>query len=605
MMKKVIALLLCFVMLVPCLAACSHGENDKGAFIRMYLTEPVYDLDPLQAFDNEAALQIVSLLYEGLFYADENGKPKKALVDDYKFYEDEDEDEYYLQLELKTTSWSDGVQLTANDVQYAFHRLFDTDTSHPAVAMLYDIKNARDIVKGDQSVDHLGVEVVNNTEVLIHFEGPVDKDTFLSALCSPALYPLRYDVVDYNEDWGKKASTIVCSGPFMVRSMDFDEADGFVLERNAYYYRNREKDKIDKYVNPYRIVIDYSTDAADQFALFNSDEKGALYYFGHIPLSLRGSSEYADILKKVDVTDAPSTHVYYLNQNAEIGGDKLFADADVRKALSLAIDREAIVEALVYARAATGLVPYTVRNRPDRKTQFRKKAEEYITSTANFEQAKELLQEAGIRPSSYSFSITVASYDEEHMATAELVKAAWASLGFKVSIRALGVTEIKDAEGKKTGMFESKYKQALQTGDFEVIALDLVATSPDAFSYLAPFAKEFSGNGYNMTTYDLNPHITGYDSEAYNDKIEAAFGAEKIKDRAELLHEAEEILMDDMPVIPIVFNQNTSLRSRKLKRLDNSFFCNAVFTDAKLSGYWKIALRDEFVTEEESTPADE
>ena len=595
MMKRVLALLLCLVMLVPCLAACSHGENDKGAYIRMYLTEPVYDLDPLEAFDNEATLQLVSLLFEGLFYADENGKPKKALVDKYKFVEDEDEGEYYLRLELKQTSWSDGVQLTATDVQYAFLRLFDNETSHPAVAMLYDIKNARDIVKGDQSVDHLGVEVVNNTELIIHFEHPVDKDTFLSVLCSPALYPVRYDIVDYNEHWAKKANTLVCSGPFKVRSMNFSEKDGFVLERNAYYYRDREKDKLDKYVNPYRIIVDYSTPAVDQLKLFGSEAAGGVHYFGHIPLSARTSAEFQEILKKADVTDAASTHVYYLNQNAVINGDKLFANTKVRQAMSLAIDRNAIAEALVYAQAATGLVPYTLRNRPDRKTEFRKKAEEYITASANLEQAKALLQEAGINPSSYSFSITVAAYDEDHLATAELVKAAWAALGFKVNLRQLGVTEIRDKKDNRTGMFESDYQAALKSGDFQVIALDLVATSTDAFSYLAPFAKDFSGNAMNPITYAATPHITGYDSAAYNEKIEAAYSAEKMKDRANLLHEAEGILMEDMPVIPIVFNQNVSLCSKKLKRVDSTFFCAATFTDAKLSGYWDIALAEGFV----------
>ena len=73
MMKRVLALILCLCSVLLCLTACAKDEDDKGAYIRMYLTEPVYDLDPLNAFDNEAALQIVSMVFEGLFYADENG----------------------------------------------------------------------------------------------------------------------------------------------------------------------------------------------------------------------------------------------------------------------------------------------------------------------------------------------------------------------------------------------------------------------------------------------------------------------------------------------------------------------------------------------------
>ena len=134
--------------------------------------------------------------------------------------------------------------------------------------------------------------------------------------------------------------------------------------------------------------------------------------------------------------------------------------------------------------------------------------------------------------------------------------------------------------------------------------------SPDSFSYLAPFATAFSGNGYALTTdangapaYVLNPHVTGYNSESYNAKIEAAYAAKDVKTRTTLLHEAEAMLMEDMPVIPIVYNQNVSLCSGKLSRVDSAFFCNAVFKEVKLSGYWKIALRDEFTKpkEEEDT----
>lgn len=614
MIKRVTALLLCLATIVLCLAGCSHGDNDKGAYIRMYLTEPVYDMDPLEAFDNAEALQVVDLLFVGLFKADENGKPKKSLVDSYKYTEDKKEGKYTLLLTLKSTNWSDGVAVSANDVQFAFRRLFKTDVSHPAVAMLCNIKNAREIIAGNTSEDHLGVSVVDNLNVEIEFEGHADMDTFLTALCSPALYPLREDVVEVNPDWAKKNSTIVCSGPFMVRSMKPDEKDGFVLERNSYYMRNRSKDDLDKYVTPFRIVVDYTTDAAKQFELYNTGEAGTIYYFGHIPLSVRTDAAKADALKKVDVTDAASTHVYYLNEKAEIGGKTLFADVKVRQALSLALDRQAMADAIVYAKAADGIVPYTVLNRPGKKTEFRKKAESYLAASANVEAAKNLLKEAGITASDYEFSITVASYKEDHIAMAELAKAAWKALGFKADVKVLKPTEVMETTvdattgvetTSGTDVWANPYKTALKTGDFEVIALDLVATSADAFSVLAPFAKAFSGNAINLDTtvnpnYELTPHITGYDSEAYNAKIEEAFTSAKSRDRATKLHEAEAILMNDLPVIPVVYNQNAALASKKLGKIESNFFCNADFTKTKLSGYWKIALRDEFVKEEDT-----
>ena len=604
MMKRIVALVLSLVCVLLCFAGCSHGENDKGAYIRMYLSEPVYDFDPLNAFDNQATLQIVSLIYEGLFAVDDDGDVDGALVDEYEYVADEDKNVYKLILTLKETHWSDGVQLTASDAQYAFLRLFSSSVSHPATAMLFDIKNAKSIAAGDDSVDHLGVSVADPLTLEIEFEGDIDIDTFLPVLTSPALYPLRADKIDTNKNWSKFGNDLVCSGPFIVNAMDYTAKDGFMLERNGYYYRDRAKDDVDEYVTPFRIVVDYKTPGAEQLAKFNSKEAGALYYLNYIPLSAR-TDENAEILKKLDVTASNSTHVYYMNQAVAP-----FDNASVRNALSLALDREAIANAIVYAEAAGSLVPQSILYRADRSTTFRDKAVEHLVTSPKLEEAKQLLADAKIKASDYSFTLTVNAQSEEHVKMGELAVAAWKQLGFKVTLNKLDVYEIleKDDKGRDvhTGAYSSAYREALQSGSFDVIALDLVSTSPTAFSYLAPFAKAYSGNGYSTTVdaegktvYTLNPHVTGYDSEEFNAKIDAAAAEKKEKKRAALLEEAEEILLKDMPVIPVVYNKNTTLKSSKLSGVKAGFYTPSIFTKAKLSGYWKIALRDGFVSTEE------
>lgn len=603
MMKRILALLLCLVMLSFCFAGCARNMDDVGAYIRMYVSEPVYDFDPLTAFDNEASLQVISLLYEPLFYADENGVVQKGLVKDYEYIKDEEKDSYKLMLYLKETCWSDGMPLTASDAVFAFQRLFDTEVSHPATALLYDVKGARDIIAGD-SESHLRVSDPTPTTVEIEFERDINVDAFLATLCSPAFYPLRSNVVDHVERWSKTAS-VVCSGPFTVRSMNFEEEDGFILERNSYYYRDREVDSIDKYVTPYRLIVDYTVDADEQLmGNYGIDDKGGLYFFGYIPYSVRNNADYASILEDVQVRDAASTHTYYFNHN-----DELLSNAAVRKALSLALDRTIIAEALVYARAAEGAVPYTVRNRADKYATFRLEAERLIAANANVEEAERLLAEAGINPKKETIDVTVAAYDQEHLEIFELVEAAWEALGFKVNINKLGLERIfldsVDEKGQPikvdTGAYRNHYREALENGDFQVIALDLVSTSVDAFGYLAPFAKAFSGNDVDYSnpesanSDELMPHITGYDSEAYNQKIEAAFATDNLDERAALLHEAEEILIaEDMAILPIVHNQFATLCTKQLKKVGTRFFCPAYFRDTKQSDYINIADREGF-----------
>ncbi len=618
MMKRAIALLLCLITLLLCVTACSKDEQDKGAYIRMYLTEPIYDFDPLQAFDNTDDLQIVSMLFAGLFYADKNGDPQPDLVEEYEYVVDEEEERYYLNLILKTTNWSDGVQLTATHVQYAFRRLFYSDVSHPATALLYDIKNARAIVSGDASVDHLQVTVVDSNEVEIEFERDIDVDAFLKVLCSPALFPMRDDIVEFNADWAKKTTTMVCSGPFMVRRMDYDVKDGFILERNSYYYRDRQEDEIDKYVTPFRLIADFTTPIEEQLAHFNTGVEGSLYYLGGIPVSGRTTAAFNALLPEGELIDAPSTHMYYLNQKAMIGDKALFADAKVRKALSLVLDRDAIAKAIVFAKAADGIVPPALLNHANTGDTFREEAAQSIATSPNKEEATKLLSEAGITASNYSFTITVAAYDSVHLATAELVKEAWSSLGFNVSLKKLDVepvyiyteTSEKNEDGtpvfkkEEAGYVNDLYKEALDTGDFEVIALDYVSPGVDAYSYLAPFATEFSGNAMDMDVntnpgYALTGHITGYKNRDYNAKIGAAYMQVDPAKRANFLNSAEAILLEDMPVIPVFYNCTFSLSSGELDDVEPLFFCGAFFREASLSNYWEIALA-EFVEKKET-----
>ena len=615
MMKRVIALVLslaCLTMALLCLVSCSDKDaNDKGAFIRMYLTEPVYDFDPLKAHNNEAALQLMGLLYEPLFYADEDGEPQSALVEDYDYEEDEEKGEYLLTLELKKTTWSDGVALTAAHVEYAFNRLISPATSHPAVSLLYDIKNARAIVSGDCSPDDLGVSVKDNYSVEILFEGPVEVDEFLLALCSPALSPMRKDVIAGSPDsWSQKSSNLVCSGPFRVRYNNYTEKDGFVLERNEYYYRDRENDELDVSVLPYRIIVDYTTDPMTQLNSFNSSSVGGVYYFGQIPLAARKDGAFSGLLADAVVTDAPSTHVYYLNQKAVIGGIELFAIREVRQALSLAINREAIVGELVYGRPANGLVPYTQLNRADDSELFREIGGSYISATDNVTKAGELLSAAGINPADYAFSICVNAGNEEHMKMASMIQSAWGSLGFEVSVTELGAYErvSYDDEGKiiPSGIYDSSYEDALNDMTYtdskdrqqvvEVIAVDQVAFGVDAFSFLAPYAAQFSGNALNLDADSVyTPHVTGYNCKAYNDKIEAAYTAADEEARYVLLHEAEQILLYDMPVIPVIYNQNATLQGDMLDGIETTFFGQPLMAEAELDNYWQLALDEGFV----------
>ncbi len=682
MLKRIFALMLCVLMLVPCLASCagSGDDEDPGAYITMYLTDEIYDFDPINAYYNSSTFNVVSMLYDTLFTLNEKGEVQKSLVKDYKKIENKDENEYGLELTLNATYWSDGTAITADDVIFAWQRLLKVSNSHEAASLLFDIKNARAVKEGEVSVDDLGLEALESKVVKITFEGPVNYDQFLLNLTSVVTAPLSESYVTKDADWAKKGATIRTSGAYKLGKTSYAltdvittdknayDAKGeidpntteakekklsyFVLERNRYYYRNDERDAIKSSVTNYRILVDCTKTEEEILADYKD---GKTFYIGDVPFALRGNDGHKSYINEnAKVRDSLSTLVFYLNENALIAdggnGTKLFANAAVRKALSLAIDRNQIASLLGAAEAATGLVPNGVMNTYAKSNadSFREKAGNAIANTsADPTAAKNLLTENNIDAAKYSFSITVASYDKENIAVANAIAAAWGKngLGFNVSVRELTTIENNDIS-KLTGIpatdiCDDQFIEALQGVDYEVILADAVAYSADPFSMLSGYAKAFSGMAIDMDSndYALVPHRTGYDSATYNNLIEAVYyipyfaslnrendadflsiyetkaefqavydavkaiydanGITPTSDaskwpaqKAQLLAVAEKQLMEDMPVIPVVFNKDVTLTSDQLTEVKATYYIPATFRKTDLKDYMDYTYTD-------------
>ncbi len=648
MTKRIIALFLCIVACVAVFAGCSKGidpqSEDRGQQFTMYLSESIYDLDPVNAYTNESTRSVVGMLFDTLFRLDEKGKVRNSLAEKYTVSEDKNTGEYYMYIYIKEDArWSDNIPVTADDVVFAWKRVLSYNESHESAALLYDIKNARAYSQAEVTEDDIGLWA-DDRLVTIQFEGPIDYDQFILNLTSLALAPLREDVVSKNVDWAKKSSIMVSSGPFKLSRVGYSangtvlyddinystpktdennkvmtDRDGnriyidateydsfknqvmnsFIIERNMYYYRNSDKNEyLDKSVTPYRIIVDCSMSAED---IKKGYESGAILYVGDIPLSIR--KDFKDSAIK---GESMSTNTCYFNQNAYIDNDteegyQLFAIKEVRQALSMAIDRASIARDIVFAEAATGLVPMGVFDSNSIKSMFRDvSSNNFKYLSWNLTEADALLKAANITPSDYSFSITVAAYDDVHAYIAEALVAAWGpeGLGFNVTIKERGTVANndyhRDVKDIPSDLCDDLWAEDFKEGDFEVIIIDLVAPSVDPFSVLAPFAKAFSGQSMDMTDstedYQLSSHVTGYDSEEYNSLMEKIFAEKNPEKRSANLHNAEAILMEDMPVIPIVFNKsayiiNDEVIDLKIKSKNSNYYMPVSFQKAEVKEY--------------------
>lgn len=547
-------------------SCAKRDENDKGATLLMYLTaDPSnLNLDPAKMIYSHEAIKLMGLIFEGLMKYDENGKLTYGMAKSYTKIHDEDKGEYKLQFELKNSKWSDGIVVSADDFVYAWKRILEPDFSGPAAPLLYQIKNARLVKNGEATIDDLGVVALDTTLLEITFEpladgSEPDYDKFIENTASIGLVPLRSDEIDRApNDWAKKTLTLLSNGPFIIKQMEYNKAT--MLERSTYYFlEGKKEDDIFKYVKPYRIVLDFSKTLADIEAAYAADN--FIFFLGNVP-----AAKYAEYKDKSETKMMMSNYSYHFNT-----ANSLFAKAEVRKALSISLDRNKIAE--IYGLGvtpATGIVPSTLTGETY-KDSYREAAGDIIPVGGDAAAAKSLLSAAGVSGGSFTLKV---SANEEEKKVAEYAAGVWNSLGFTVTVQ-----EVKGVA----------YNDDIVNCNYDVMGYTDQALTIDAFSVLAPFAKPFSGN--QVTFGDegasvIKPYITGFQNDAYDAKIEEIFAMSNKDAAARLaaLIEAEKMLVDLSPVAPLYTQASLNITD-KISGLSYSKYGFTFFTKANLKNY--------------------
>ncbi len=645
-MKRIIATVLTLLILTFTLCGCTvyyslfgYDEDYTGPLIEAYLSDMPTTFDPMYAYTDESAAFVMSLIYEGLYKYNEDGKVVNALAKSYKkTLWDAETGEFQIEITIKKSYWSDQTLVSADQFVYAWRRILDPEVTSPAASLLYDIKNAQAIKNADESASEdgfmtkhdLGATATATDIIRIDFEPKKDAegkfvepdlDAFFEKLASPMLVPVRSDCVSKLTDWASNNGTVYANGPFFLKTFYYNTEgydDQIHLERNKYYMRDEEVDPIDSYVKPYGFLIScakadvvrdeqgkivetlksYSSAAERALARYN---EGLVSLLGYLPLSERNN--YKDQVKTYDTL---FTHSYYFNTK-----NPLFEKAEVRQALSMALDRTELANRIVFASAATSVVnPLAFANGYSGKTSFSAGSSSPIKETAEFDAAKDLLKQAGV--TSGSFTITVKSGDEVALASAEYCKEVWGKLGFTVTIRELecltynendysgildlykecfyanGEDYVIDTANKLNLSIPESYKvkiDGVDTGKvegYDVIAVDLYQSSTSAFSTLAQYSKYFSGGAIDLSkaqdAYQPVAPLTSYDNEQYNEYIQKAYDATDAATRNEYLYKAEELLMTEVPVMPLFTQQTSVLIKSNLKGVNFSFGGTPIFT---------------------------
>ena len=595
-MKKVLAFLLALSMCLVFVTGCTKISDDdpaaKGAEFDVYFGKKVMTLDPAIAYTDDDAVKIINLIFEGLFRLDENGKLKKALAKKYEILEDPKTGEDYLEITINDTYWSDGSVVQANDVVYAWRRILNPDFDSPAASMLYCIKGAKDAKNGDVSVYDIGLYAVKANKFRVFFEEGANIDEFLYNLASPALVPVRENkVASYPDTWCTGATDLSTNGPFRVKKYSADDpTEHITLERSRYYYLNQEveTEAKDKFVTPFRINIRYDVPLdrsmvvpsealvnvadSDVISMFNNKE---IFYVSG--LTKATAAAYG---KNVQIEEEASAFMFYFNFSSDA-----FEEVAIRKAFSMALDRNQIAEELgLGTTAATGILNGKVYN-TKKGTSFRKAGGDVISASANLDAARAILDEAGIDPADYDDIYVLVRGDEmndsyyseengfvsNEKAILKAAVQAWTDLGFVVELDIRNYHDY-DEDGKDNGFIA-----AYESGEYDIVGMDYQMISAYALYNLAMFSSEYSGNA---------SLLKGYTNEEFDNLLTEAFKEADLGKRAEILHNAEKLLVDtEAAVIPVVFNTNAYVVSKELSKVKTDYWGVQIFKKAQLKNY--------------------
>jgi len=507
----VVGLIVCCV-----LAGCSNElENDNKQILQRGLAGDADTLDPHKTASVQGHRILVDI-YEGLLRYDAFGKLEGGVADSYSVSKDGLTYTFKLRANAK---WSNGDRVTAGDFEYAFERLVDPNTAAFYATFLRVIENAHEILAGDAKAATLGVTAVSDNELVIKLQEPAVY--FPQLLTHPATSPLHEASIEkLGEKWARPGS-MVSNGAYNLTGGGLLSAH-YDLAKNEHYHE-AEKVTIDNV--RWHVIVDDS-------AMYNRYRAGEIHITGTVP------SVAFDVIREErpnELKVAPRLGVYYygLNLTKPPFGD----NAKLRKALSMVIDRDLLVEAVKRRGElpAYGFVPPGIEGyEPARFEYAEKPIEERIA------EAKKLYEEAGFnesKPAKFELRYNVKDGDQR-MAAA--VEAMWRE--------ALGAdVELHNEEQK---VLISNIKQMTITEAFRLSWIG------DYFDPLTFLELGQTGNQQNLT---------GWSNERYDELMEMASREQDVEERMSMFREAERIFINDHAIIPLYFYVSKRLVSEKVK----------------------------------------
>lgn len=522
--KKMLAIFLSAALFVTAFAGCGKKKADG---ITVQIGPNPETLDPALNSAVDGGNMLITL-FETLLIIDQDNKVQPGQAEKYEVSPDGLTWTFTMRDGLK---WSDGTDLNAKDFEYTFKRIADTNVAAPyaetVIGMIEGYKDAID----SKNPEKLNVKASEDGKTLtVKLAYPCSY--FDKIVAFGTMSPVQKATVEKNGDsWATKPETYVCNGPYTIT--EWTPSEKIVCKKNENYKGGWDSSKI---VN----------DKLTFLLLEDSSASYTAYTGGTAQLIKDVPTEEIPTLKK-DKKDEfnvdPILGTYYLSMNLNKAP---FNNKNVRKALSLAIDRDYVANTVMqgtyspaYNYVGTGVDDVD----PGKFLENSKAAnggKTYISEDykANLEEAKKALAEAGYPEGKGFPTITYSTNDTGyHKAVAEYLQQVYKDLGITMNI------DIVDW---------SSFTPKRRAGEYEMARNGWVMDYNDASNMIELF---YSSNGNNDGKYN-NP---AFDKAMNDSKV-----ADKTAHFA-ALHEAEKIVSEDYGFIPVAYYNDFWLQSTSLK----------------------------------------
>lgn len=533
-MKKVLATILCLTMVALSLMSCggkknkskasngaegeqnlNAGEGDPIKKLDVCIGPSPETMDPQLNSTMDGGTMIMHC-FEGLLKYGEDGTILPAMAESWEVSKDKLTWIFTLREGLK---WSDGVELTSEDFVYAFKRLADPKTAAPyGFDMLSMIAGYEEASHGN--LEALQVKAPDAKTLVIQLYHPVAY--FDKVVAFTSLVPLRKDIIEEKgEAWCTDPSSYISNGAYQMS--EYVDGDYISLKKNPYYY-DADKVTVEELV----------------FHLVNDDNSAySAYLEGSLDVTSRIPSEEMASLRD---SDAFKTFPLLGTSGMIFNTEKPpFNDVKVRKAFALAIDKKHIAENIFegYRTPAATLVCEGVSDPAGGGSFIEKSLKEYKSPfhideyAKDLEEAKKLMKEAGY-PGGVGFPKVryLNNAGGANNSIAEYLQSAFKELGVMMEI---------DTQDWKV------VSATQHTGDFELTRFAWIYDYDEPLQLLNLFRSEDANN------------YARYHNDKYDALMETAMKETDEKKRSKALHKAEQMLLKDLPMVPMVFSKDNYL----------------------------------------------